>query len=138
MFIALALYAWPFSFLPRGRLGWLGLWHFLGFGANPQAPLRGWILAALVVAVFCAFGMRGYPLIRQHVFDWGAIKAVAIVFAFFSGLMEEVWFRRLVMDYAQSHGQSPGAQIMWSGLIFGGLHAVWALPRGTGAWHSDQ
>ena len=127
MFVALALYAWPFSFLPRGKLGWLGLAHFLGFGAPSPAPLGGWILAAIVVTLFCAAGMRGYPLIKQHLFDWGPIKLVAIVFAFFSGVMEEVWFRYGVMNWAQSHGHGPAAQVVYSALIFGAVHAVWGV-----------
>jgi hypothetical protein len=61
MFAALALYAWPASFLPRGRLGWLGLAHFLGFGAAQPAPLRGWILATVVAALFIAGSFRSYP-----------------------------------------------------------------------------
>jgi uncharacterized protein len=125
---ALALYAWPLSFLPRGQLGWLGFAHFLGFHAPHSAPLGGWMLAAGVVILFCAASMRGYPLIREHVFDWGTIKLVAVIFAFFSGVMEEVWFRMLIMNWAQSHGHGPAAQVAYSALIFGGAHAVWGIP----------
>ena len=58
----------------------------------------------LVVVLFCASGMRGYPLIKVHVFDSGWVKLVAIVFAFFSGLMEEVRFRYGILNWAHSHG----------------------------------
>lgn len=127
MFALLAIYAWPFSILPRGRLGWLGLAHLLGFGATHQAPLRGWILAAVVVALFCAASMRSYPLIRQHVFDWGTIKIAAIMFALLSGIIEEVWFRLGIMNWAQAHGHGPAAQVVYSALAFGAVHAVWGV-----------
>jgi hypothetical protein len=89
--------------------------------------LLGWILAAAVVVLFCAGGMRGYPLIKRHVFDWGAIKLVAIIFAFFSGVMEEVWFRYGIMNWAQSQGHGSIIQIVYSALIFGAAHAVWGV-----------
>jgi hypothetical protein len=127
MLVALALYSWPFSFLPSGKLGWLGVAHLLGFGAPQPAPMRGWFLAALVVVLFCAGGMRGYPLIRRHVFDWGSIKLVAIVFALFSGLMEEIWFRYGIMNWAQSHGHGPVVQIVYAAVIFGAAHAIWGV-----------
>jgi hypothetical protein len=127
MLVALAIYAWPFSFLSRGALGWAGLAHFVGFGAQHPAPLRGWILAATVVTLFCAASMRGYPLIRRHVFDWGSIKFVAVLFALLSGLMEEVWFRYGIMNWAQAHGHGPAVQVIYSALIFGALHAVWGV-----------
>jgi hypothetical protein len=127
MLVALALYAWPFSFLPRGKPGWLGVSHLLGFGAAHTAPLLGWLLAGVVAALFCAGSMRGYPLIRRRIFDSGPVKIVAIVFAFFSGLMEEVWFRYGVMSWAQSHGHGPLAQVVYSALIFGAVHAVWGV-----------
>jgi hypothetical protein len=127
MFVALALYAWPFSLLPRGKLGWLGLAHFLGLGAPHPAPASGWILAGIVVVLFCAGAMQSYPLIQRHVFDWGSIKFIAIIVAFFSGLIEEVWFRYGVMNWAQSHGHGPIAQVVYSAVIFGGLHVVWGV-----------
>jgi hypothetical protein len=71
--------------------------------------------------------MRGYPLIRRHLFDGGAIKIVAVVFAFFSGVMEEVWFRLLIMNWAQAHGHGPAAQVVYSAVIFGAAHAVWGI-----------
>jgi hypothetical protein len=127
MLVALALYAWPFSLLPSGPLGWFGLAHFLGFGSPHPAPLRGWIGAAIVVALFCAASMRSYPLIRRHVFDWGSIKLAAILFALLSGIMEEIWFRMLIMNWAQSQGHGPTMQVAYSAVGFGAVHAVWGV-----------
>lgn len=127
MFALMALYAWPASFLPRGHLGWLGVVHLLGFGSPHPVPLRGWILAAMVVALFVAASFRGYPLIPEHVFDWGVIKVVAIAFALVSGIMEEVWFRYGLMDWAQRHGHGAIVQIVYSALAFGAVHAVWGV-----------
>ncbi|HEX3534050.1 MAG TPA: CPBP family intramembrane glutamic endopeptidase [Gemmatimonadaceae bacterium] len=130
MFGALALYSWPFSFLPRGKQGWAGIAHLLGFGGVRPAPLQGWILAALVTAMFCWYTMRAFPLVRERVFDWSTIKAVALVFAFFSGTMEEIWFRMLAMDWSRDHGAGPLVQILFSAALFGLAHGVWGIFAG--------
>ena len=127
MFAALAIYAWPASFLPRGSNGWSGVAYMYGFNPPHPAPPLGWILAALVTALFIAASMRGYPLIREHVFDGGVIKLVAIVFAILSGTMEELWFRRLLMDYAQRHGSGAVMQVVYSAFFFGAAHAIWGV-----------
>jgi uncharacterized protein len=130
MFGALALYSWPFSFLPRGKQGWVGVAHVLGFGGPHPAPLQGWILAALVTAIFCWYTMRAFPLVRERLFDWSAIKAVALVFAFFSGTMEEIWFRWLAMDWIRDHGAGPIGQILFSAALFGLAHGIWGIFAG--------
>ncbi|MDQ6770935.1 MAG: CPBP family intramembrane metalloprotease [Gemmatimonadota bacterium] len=127
---ALALYLWPFSFLPTGKSGWAGVAHLLGFGAPHPAPLRGWILAALVTAIFCWYTMRAFPLARERLFDWSLMKAVALVFAFFSGTMEEFWFRWLAMDWISNHGAGPLGQILFSAVLFGSVHGVWGVFAG--------
>ena len=130
IFGALALYSWPFSILPRGKQGWVGVAHVLGFGGPHPAPLQGWILAALVTAIFCWYTMRAFPLVRERLFDWSAIKAVALIFAFFSGTMEEIWFRWLAMDWIRDHGAGPIGQILFSAALFGLAHGIWGIFAG--------
>jgi uncharacterized protein len=125
LLVALALYGWGTWALATGRRGVSELPRLLGIGVeNPGHPL-GWALAALVAIVFCWMGMRGYPLIREHLFDWSAMKAAAIVFAMGSGIIEEVWFRQVPMDWLQVRGWSALTQVLIVALVFGAMHGVW-------------
>jgi hypothetical protein len=80
--------------------------------------------------MFCWYTMRAFPLVRERVFDWSTIKAVALVFAFFSGTMEEIWFRMLAMDWSRDHGAGPLVQILFSAALFGLAHGVWGIFAG--------
>ena len=127
MVIALALYGWALDASLAGLSGLPKLWRLMGIGAANSAPPVGWIAALVVAIAFIAMSMRSYPLIRERVFSLSAIKLVAIVFAFMSGILEELWFRRLPMDWAQAHGWGLVVQVLLSALLFGAAHAIWGL-----------
>ena len=127
MLVALPLYGWALYASLAGLSGLPKLWRLMGVGAAKPAPLVGWIAALIVAVVFIAMSMRSYPLIRERVFSLSAMKLVAIAFAFGSGILEELWFRRLPMDWAQGHGWGLAAQVLFSALLFGAAHAVWGL-----------
>jgi membrane protease YdiL (CAAX protease family) len=74
--------------------------------------------------------MRGYPLIRKHLLDVAshpALKAVAVIFGTAAAIVEEVWFRRLPMDWAAGRGWGPLAQVALAAVLFALPHAVWGL-----------
>jgi hypothetical protein len=41
--------------------------------------------------------------------------------------MEEIWFRRMVMDWAAHRGGTAVLQVAASALVFGLAHGIWAL-----------
>ena len=127
MVVALALYGWALDASLAGLSGLPRLWRLMGIGAAQPAPLVGWIAALVVAIAFVAMSMRSYPLIRERVFSISAMKLAAIVFALASGILEELWFRRLPMDWAHAHGWGVVAQVLFSALLFGVAHAIWGL-----------
>jgi membrane protease YdiL (CAAX protease family) len=44
-----------------------------------------------------------------------------------AGILEEVIFRKWLMDYFQKHAIGPIVQVLGSGLAFGLAHGVWGL-----------
>ena len=48
-------------------------------------------------------------------------------FAIVTGTFEELFFRKMLMDWAAGGGAPPLIQILVSALIFGAAHAIWGL-----------
>jgi hypothetical protein len=55
------------------------------------------------------------------------LKLVAIFFAIVTGTVEELYFRKFVMDWAWYHGLTAAAQVAVSAVVFGAVHGVWGL-----------
>ena len=86
-----------------------------------------WLAAIVVTLAYVLYSIRGLPLIGERFFDAHPLKLLAIPFALISGTMEELWFRRLGMDWVQGLGGNIIAQIAFSALTFGLAHGVWGL-----------
>jgi hypothetical protein len=86
-----------------------------------------WIAAAAVAASYILYAVRALPLIGRHFLDLHPLKLIAIPFALVTGTMEELWFRRLLMDWAAHHGAAAVLQVLASALAFGLAHGIWGL-----------
>jgi hypothetical protein len=111
----------------------LGFWPLARVLTTP-ATVLGWVLAALVVIAFVTLSAARNTSIRSRLFQFDALKPIALVMAVVSGLTEELFFRGGVMDVLAQHGAGALAQIAISAAIFGAVHVVWigfAGPRGV-------
>lgn len=104
----------------------LRFFAYLGFAPGGAGNLAGWIAAAIVTALYVGYGTR-LPSVRAHLLRPSALKLLALLVAITAGILEEVMFRRWIMNYLQHHGFNWLLQILGSGLLFGLLHAVWGL-----------
>jgi hypothetical protein len=86
-----------------------------------------WIAAAAVAIVYIAYAVRSLPLIGRRFFDLHPLKLIAIPFALVTGTMEELWFRKGLMDWAAHHGAAAMLQALASALAFGLAHGIWGL-----------
>ena len=122
-----------------GILALEGTWVVLNLLHNPAGFLRylglapgllgaplGWLLAALVTAVFVHHGAR-MPSVRANLLRASWLKLLALPMALAAGILEEAVFRRLLMDYLQTTGFGVVSQILVSGLAFGAAHGIWGL-----------
>ncbi len=104
---------------PRGVLGRV-------YGFDPHI-WPAWLLALAIAAAYILYAVRRLPLIGARFFDRHWLKLVAILFAIVTGSFEELFFRKMLMDWAARDGASALAQVVFSALVFGIGHAVWGL-----------
>jgi uncharacterized protein len=97
----------------------------LGFARGTWAPLHAWIAALLFAGAYIAYTFRVLPFVREQQREISLFKLIGVAAAFASGIMEEVVFRRWLMDTVQSYGIGSAGQVLLSGVIFGLFHLVW-------------
>ena len=107
-----------------------GLATFMnGIGFNQSAleiPLA-WVIAAIVTIGYIAFTTFGMSTVKENFFKFDWLKLVGIYAAFTSGILEELVFRRLLMDWLYSNDLGVVLQVLISGAAFGAAHFTWGL-----------
>jgi hypothetical protein len=103
----------------------------LGLTAGHRGTALAWALALVVTATFIYLSVRRNEFIASHLYTFTRLKALAIPMAVVSGIFEEAFFRRFLMDWAMRGGWSVAAQIALSAVIFGVAHGIWGLFGGS-------
>src|ERR1017187_9120058 len=87
---------------------------FLGFTLGRSGNATGWFLAVLVTGSFVWASVR-LPAVRANLFRPSFLKLLALAVAVTAGILEEVIFRKWLMDYLQGRAVGPIAQVLGSG-----------------------
>ena len=111
-----------------------GLSTFMyGIGFNQSAleiPLA-WVIAAVITIVYIAYTTFGMSTVKDNFFKCDWLKLIGIYAALTSGILEELVFRRLLMDWLYSIDLGVIFQIIISGVAFGAAHFTWGLIKGS-------
>jgi hypothetical protein len=121
----------PVAFKIMGRDNQVEFLRDLGFLSGPRGTAWAWVLALGLAVLYIAFTMRGVPLVARH---WRAIswlKGLSILAAIVASIVEEAFFRRLIMNAVLKAGGDMGMQVAISGLTFGFAHGMWGLLKGS-------
>lgn len=89
-----------------------------------------WILAIAIAVIYVAYTAMMEPMVRRNFFRFSRLKILGIWAALVTGIVEEVVFRQLLMDWLAGSGVAVGWQVVLSALVFGLAHAAWVLLRG--------
>ena len=100
--------------------------RYLGFASGRAGSWPAWLAAVAVTALFVA-ASAGLPSVRANLFRASRLKLLSLAVAVSAGILEELVFRKLVMDAVARHGGNVLAQIAISALSFGVGHGVWGL-----------
>jgi membrane protease YdiL (CAAX protease family) len=103
-----------------------GFISYLGFTNNNSGTTLSWALALLTVILYC-FSAAKIPDVKYYMFRIDGLKVVAILAAVFAGIMEEVIYRKWIMDYLNAQDFSVILQVIISGLAFGIIHLLWGI-----------
>lgn len=95
-------------------------------GDRLAVPL-GWLGAALVAVGYISYTLWSVPFVREHVLEVSPLKALGVWVAITSSTLEEIIFRRMVMDTLADNGIGVVGQIGASALVFGIAHGAWVL-----------
>lgn len=103
-----------------------------GLGYSPEIYLNlpMWFFTAFIVIGYISYTMFVIPLVKSNLFTFSWLKLIGIWAAIVSGIVEEVVFRHLLMEYVLSTGFSNLSQVIISGIAFGIAHGAWVLLRG--------
>jgi uncharacterized protein len=103
------------------------LFQNLGFARESIAPPLAWILATITAIAYVLYTMKVIPFIASMQREISLFKLLGILSALVGGIVEEVFFRRLVMDMLMSRGVATILQVIISGVVFGLAHTSWTL-----------
>jgi hypothetical protein len=96
--------------------------------SRPQ-PVWAVIAGLAIAAGYIGFSVRS-PGVRFHLLDRSWVRLAAIALSIVAGVVEELYFRRVLMDWLQGIGVAVIAQILFSGIAFGVVHAIWGIRAG--------
>ncbi len=105
----------------------ISLFQKLGFERESIAPPLAWILATITAVAYVLYTMRAIPFVASMQREISLFKLLGILSAMVGGIVEEVFFRRWIMDNFMSGGFVPILQVIISGITFGLAHTSWML-----------
>ena len=107
-----------------------GFLRNLGFVSGPQGTVLAWCLGLVVAAIYSAYAIRNIPLVREHWRAVSAFKVLGILVAVSAAVVEEAFFRRVIMDELLGADWPAVVQVVASGLTFGLAHGIWGIMTG--------
>ncbi|KOS62801.1 CPBP family intramembrane metalloprotease [Lysinibacillus agricola] len=102
----------------------------VGFRTDVFSNIFIWIFTLFIIMGYIAYTIIALPFVKAHLFTISWLKVIGIWAAIVAGIVEEVVFRHLLMEYLLTIGASAVTQILTSGILFGIAHSVWVLMRG--------
>ena len=100
--------------------------EYLGFAAGMHGTWLAWALAAVTTVAY-VWSASSLSDVKYYLFRPDRLKLIAVLVAVMAGIIEEVVFRKLVMDALQARGFGSAVQVAASALSFGIGHLVWGV-----------
>lgn len=106
----------------------LGFINYMGINKTALEIPLAWAFAISIAVCYIAYTAFMIPLVRQNLFNFSCwLKFMGIYAAFSSGIVEELVFRQMLMDWLDTNKIQSALQIIISGITFGVIHLSWAI-----------
>ncbi len=105
--------------------------HISGFGAYDEVGVIIWLASFSIALGYIYYTFSVVPFVKRMQRELSLLKCIGIWAAFASGFMEEIVFRKMLMDWVMSIGGGLFTQLTLSAVAFGLIHASWVLIRGN-------
>jgi uncharacterized protein len=107
-----------------------GAWLSAAFRHYAEVGFSAWIVAAIVTAGYIFYSVRGLPTVAALLGRVSPYKLLALVIAIPSSILEEVFFRKSLMNLLAANHQNVVVQVLASGIAFGLVHSFWGIRGG--------
>lgn len=125
--IILSMSLFMFSPILTHLIGYkIPMFENLGFSFETLAPATAWILALVITVSYITYTFRVVPFVYHKQREISLFKMLGLL-TIVGGILEEVVFRRWLMDLLMKLGYGAAIQIIVSGLVFGLIHISWGL-----------
>lgn len=104
--------------------------HGLGINSDAFNNIFVWILTFIISIGYIVYTTKVIPFVREHLFTFSLLKVIGIWAALVSSTVEEIVFRKLLMDWLMNLDYSIITQVLASAVIFGLAHGAWIFLRG--------
>ncbi|MGE0090388.1 MAG: CPBP family intramembrane glutamic endopeptidase [Bacteroidales bacterium] len=98
----------------------------LGLSIRTFAPMIAWIISFVVTISYVAYTFKVIPFVYQMQRELSLFKIIGLL-TIVGGILEEIVFRRWLMDWLMGLGYGIILQILFSGVVFGLAHVMWGL-----------
>lgn len=127
IFIIFSMSLFMFSPIFMHLIGYkIPIFENLGLSKGTFAPIMAWIMAGLVSISYIAYTFKVIPFVYQMQREISLFKFIGLI-TITGGILEELVFRRWLMDLLMKLGYGSTLQILISGISFGLIHISWGL-----------
>lgn len=104
----------------------ISMFEHLGLTMDNLAPWYAWIFMIVVTVSYVIYTFKVIPFVFKMQSELSFFKLVGFL-AIVGGILEEVVFRRWLMDLLMKFGYGLILQILISGIAFGLTHIIWGF-----------
>ncbi|MBD3108172.1 CPBP family intramembrane metalloprotease [Bacillus sp. AGMB 02131] len=102
----------------------------IGYTPDVFSNMMVWLFTFFIIVGYVAYTAYAVPFVKENLFRFSWLKVLGIWVAITTGIMEEIVFRQMLMDWMMSLELTVVWQIIGSAVAFGLAHGTWVLLRG--------